>query len=149
MAHRPPTNMHVEHAIDVIRDHLQTLHEDERLLLIARIMAPFDVVTMPKLATLKPASKVGGQADNALGWKDTGNESFDNVDRHGYEAATATGSYGIHPESASGKFAGYSVVFTPIGAEPGQLRRIKECVSTADQAKELAQADHDRHLRNR
>src|SRR6266478_4687006 len=146
MAHRPPAKMNVDHAIDVIRDYLQTLDEDERLLLIARIMAPFDVAAMPKSAKPKPASKAGQQADNALVWKDTGNESFDGVERHGYEAATATGSYGIHPESTSGKFGGYSVVFTPTGSEPGQLRRIKDGVGTAEQAMAIAQRDHDRHF---
>jgi hypothetical protein len=138
--------MNVDHAIDFIRGHLQTLDEDERLLLIARIMAPFDVVFMPKSARQKPARKAGQQADNALAWRDTGNERFDGLERHGYEAATATGSYGIHPESIRGKFGGYTVVFTPTGSEPGQLRRIKDGVRTAEQAMAIAQRDHDRQF---
>jgi hypothetical protein len=150
---RPASKMRVEHAIDAILDHMRALQVGERLSLITRILAPLDFIAIPSLEPMpKPrtrkAERVKGRAEGALAWKTLGNESLDGVERHGYEALTAMGSYSIHPASAlpSGKFIGYSVAFRPTGAEPGQARRIKDGVRTAEQAKAIAQRDHDGHF---
>jgi hypothetical protein len=143
-----PSKINVEHAIDELHEHLQGLVVDERMRVLTRLTAPFNlqVVTMKKppkgkKAKAKPAGK------NELIWKDIGNTSMDG-EHHSYEAPAAVGLYTIRPFSTfpSMNFGGYEVEHckdpTAVKPQDQQIRLIK-VVRTAEKAKAIAQADHD------
>ncbi|HEY7245516.1 MAG TPA: hypothetical protein VH678_16725 [Xanthobacteraceae bacterium] len=102
-----------------------------------------DPVQPPKPG--RPAASVG---DNDLVWEDKGDASLTGEHR-AYEAPAATGIYSLSPASGfpDMKFEGYDVVHikNPTAHYGEQRRRlIKDGVKTAEEARAIAQADHDR-----
>jgi hypothetical protein len=83
---------------------------------------------------------------HALVWKDYGPNDYG---RHNYQAPAAKGIYNImpaanyKPASGSMAFAGYSVVHRPTGKIIDGQRRLSSGVKTIEEAKAIAQADHD------
>jgi hypothetical protein len=82
---------------------------------------------------------------HALVWKDRGVADLSGDGRHAYEAQAGQGTYYIMAATAplSMAFAGYSVVHRPTGKIIDGQRRLNSGVKTIEEAKALAQADHD------
>jgi hypothetical protein len=82
---------------------------------------------------------------HALVWKDRGVANLSGDGRHAYEAQAGQGTYCIvaATEPLSMAFAGYSVVHRPTGKIIDGQRRLSSGVKTIEEAKAIAQADHD------
>jgi hypothetical protein len=87
---------------------------------------------------------------HALVWKDYGPNDYGH---HNYQAPAAKGTYNImpaanyKPASGSMTFTGYSVVHWPTGKIIDGQRRLSSGVKTIEEAKAIAEADHERWQR--
>jgi len=108
--------------------------------LIGRILATFN------RAPTKVAASEPVRADSALAWKDLGRASVSG-DHHAFEAPAATGKYRVTPIDIVGfGSGGYAVEHQPSDNPEDfkRRRRLKSSVQTPEQAKAIAQQDHDR-----
>ena len=108
--------------------------------LIGRILATFN------RAPTKVAASEPVKADGALVWKDLGRASVSG-DHHAFEAPAATGKYRVTPIDIVGfGSGGYAVEHQPSDNPEDfkRRRRLKSSVLTPEQAKAIAQQDHDR-----
>jgi hypothetical protein len=121
---------------------LEGLH-DMPAELIGRILSPFNRA-LAKVSASEPV-----KADGALVWKDLGRASVSG-DHHAFEAPAATGKYRVFPidivSSAEFHFDGWAVEHQPSDNPEDfkRRRRIKSGVQRPEQAKAIAQQDHDR-----
>jgi hypothetical protein len=111
--------------------------------LIGRVLSPFN------RAPAKVAASEPVKADDALVWKDLGRASLSG-DHHAFEAPAATGKYRVSPidtvSSGEFDFDGWAVEHQPSDNPEDfkRRRRIKSGVQRPEQAKAIAQQDHDR-----
>jgi hypothetical protein len=111
--------------------------------LIGRVLSPFN------RAPAKVAASEPVKADDALVWKDLGRASLSG-DHHAFEAPAATGKYRVSPidtvSSGEFDFDGWAVEHQPSDNPEDfkRRRRIKSGVQRSEQAKAIAQQDHDR-----
>jgi hypothetical protein len=121
---------------------LDRLH-DMAAELIGGILATFNRAPA-KLGAGEPV-----KTDGALVWKDLGSASVSG-DHHAFEAPAATGKYRITPidifDSRGFGFGGYAVEHQPSDNPEDfkRRRRLKSGVQRPEQAKAIAQQDHDR-----
>jgi hypothetical protein len=86
-----------------------------------------------------------GDGKRTLEWKDRGIGSLDGGDHHSHEAPATEGLYAVVATTAfpSMEFGGYRVAHMPFGTVLDGERVLKTGVATVEEAKAIAQADHD------